>query len=203
MGGTLAKLQNAQFKHDQECHRDILYMSYQERFKHIAMHYGKYSGRFADILLKGNIGAEEEQKIRKTLVDTFIIVLNSAEIFQLDLDSSLRGKLGIERKTTIIELTDLLLESADGLYKRLSVNDSRERVLNLMLELTSIGGFIQKVGEELDHMVGLKREEIIGHTLNLLVILLVASRVWQVDFEADVRKRWSEIAQKTFIKGPQ
>jgi hypothetical protein len=176
-------------------------MSYQERFKHIAMHYGKYCGRFADILLGGTIGPTEQQRIRKTLVDTFIIVLNSAEIFQLDLDTALRKKLAIEGKKSVTELADSLVESAQELHAELSAEDDRERVLNLMLHISSIGGFMQKVGEELDHMVGMKRDDLSSYTLNLLVILLLGGRVWKVNYEAEVPRRWAEIEEKTFIKG--
>ena len=97
MSTSIWNLQQEQFSHDQRCHRDILYLSYQERFKHIAMHYGKYSGRLAEILKGKSIGISEEEIIKKTLVDSFIIVLNSAELLQVNLDSLLKQKLGIQR----------------------------------------------------------------------------------------------------------
>src|SRR3989442_553269 len=120
MTATLFELQEQQFNHDQRCHRDILYMSYQERFKHIAMHYGKYSGRLATILKANRIDIDAEKQISKTLVDCFIIVLNSGELFQLNLESQLKTRLGVDRALSFTELSELLIESSPEMYSYLN-----------------------------------------------------------------------------------
>lgn len=200
---TLLELQNKQLIHDQKCHRDILYMSHQERFKHMVMHYGKYSGRLADLLRTHSDHVKTMNEVKRTLIDCFIIVLSSAEVLQMNLEDNLKNKLGIVRDVSINELSDILKESASNLFSLLNSVDERERVLNLMLELTSIGGFMQKVGEDLDHLVGIPRDQIKEQTSNMLVILLLAGIVWSVDYENDVPARWDAIGKKTVIQGPQ
>jgi hypothetical protein len=195
--GRLITLQNEQFKHDEDCHRDILYMTYQERFKHDALHYGKYSGRLA-LLLEDKSPSEKIQAVvKKTLVDAFIIVLHSAELFQMDLEAYLKEKLNIERELSITELVQILKESSPDIYASLDAHDEKERLLNLMIKMTVIGGPMQKAAEELDHMIGIPRDEIRDRTANLLVILLIAGSIWNVDYEKDVRNRWEDIAKKT------
>ena len=195
--GRLITLQNEQFKHDEDCHRDILYMTYQERFKHDALHYGKYSGRLA-LLLEDKLPSEKIQAVvKKTLVDAFIIILHSAELFQMDLEAYLKEKLNIEGELSIAELVKTLKESASDIYASLNAPDEKDRLLNLMLKMTVIGGPMQKAAEELDHMIGIPRDEIRDRTANLLVILLLAGSIWNVDYEKDVRNRWEDIVRKT------
>jgi len=195
--GRLITLQNEQFKHDQNYHRDILYMSYQERFKHDALHYGKYSGRLAQLLVEKSGSEHNQAVIKKTLVDAFIIVLHSAEMLHMELESFLKEKLEVDRDLSITELTDILKENSPDLYASLNVNDEKEKILNLMLKLTVLGGWMQKAAEELDHMVGIPGDDIRNWTCDLLIILLLAGSVWSVDYEKDVRNRWDDIAKKT------
>jgi len=195
--GRLITLQNEQFKHDQDYHRDILYMSHQERFKHDALHYGKYSGRLAQLLVEQSSSDRIRNVVKKTLVDTFIIILHSAEMLHMELESFLKNKLEIDRNLSVTELTEILKENSPDLYATLNVTNEKDKILNLMLKLTIIGGSMQKAAEELDHMVGIPGEDIRNWTCDLLIIMLLAGSVWSVDYERDVHNRWDDIAKKT------
>jgi hypothetical protein len=195
--GRLITLQNEQFKHDENYHRDILYMTYQDRFKHDALHYGKYSGRFAELLIPDTPNEKIKSIVKKTLVDAFIIVLHSAEQLHMDLEEYFKEKLNIERDLSIQELTDILKEASPDIHLSLNSQNDKEKLLNLMLKITIIGGRMQKAAEELDHMVGIPSDQIRDDLGNLLVILLVAGNIWGVDYEKDVRNRWEDIAKKT------
>jgi len=195
--GRLITLQNEQFKHDEDYHRDILYLTYQDRFKHDALHYGKYSGRFAELLLLNSPNEKIKSVVKKTLVDAFIIVLHSAEQLHVNLEEYFKEKLEIDRDLSIGELTEILKETSPDIYSLLNSQNEKEKLLNLMLKITIIGGRMQKAAEELDHMVGIPSEQIHADLGNLLVILLIAGSIWGIDYEKDVRNRWEDIAKKT------
>lgn len=200
---TLLDLEKKQIDHDQKCHRDIFFLNFQDRFKHMVMHYGKYSGRLADILREKTESEKINFEVRRTLIDCFIIVLSSAEMLQMDLDVLLRKKIELDKPVSIHELSEAVKESSPDIFSLLNVNDEKSRILNLMLEMTSIGGFMQKVGEDLDHLVGIPRDAIKQQTLNMLSLLLLAGLVWNVDYECDTQKRWDVLSEKTVIQGPQ
>ena len=201
--GTLFELEKKQVEHDQRCHRDIFFLNYQDRFKHMAMHYGKYSGRLAN-LLKTTMDSETTHKeVKRTIVDCFIIVLSCADLLQLNLEEKLKEKLGIEKKITLVELCDEVKEASPQLYSILSEGDERNRVLNLMLEYTSVAGYLLKVGEDLDHMVGFNRDTIREQTLNILTMMMLSSIIWKIDLEEEVSKRWDVLVKRTAMEGPQ
>jgi hypothetical protein len=64
-------LQRAQFDHDERFHREITRLSIEARLKHMALHFCKYTGRFAAV-----VHSPEDSSLRsKTITDTFIISL--------------------------------------------------------------------------------------------------------------------------------
>ena len=75
-----------------------------------------------------------EKVDHKTLVDTFIIVLHSAEMLHMELESFLKDKLEIDRDLSVPELTEILKENSPDLYATLNVTDEKDKVLNLMLK---------------------------------------------------------------------
>lgn len=200
---TLNKLQEKQVEHDQKFHRDIFFLNYQDRFKHMVMHYGKYAGRFAKLLHEKHTPEKIQKDIQRTLVDCFIIVLSCADLLQLNLERKLQEKYQIDKNLPIKEWAQRAKESSSELFKSLAVDDDREKVINLMLEYTAISGYMLKVAEDLDHMVGFNREIIHEQTMNILNILFIASLIWNVDFEIEIPKRWDDLETRTTKLGPQ
>ena len=200
---TLNELQLQQVEHDQKFHRDIFFLNYQDRFKHMVMHYGKYAGRFAKMLHERHTSEEIHKDVQRTLVDCFIIVLSCADLLQLNLERRLQEKYDIEKDLSIYKLATRAKEASSELFTLLSVDDDRERVLNLMLEYTTICEYMLKVAEDLDHMVGFQRDTIREQTMNILNILFIASLIWNVDFEKEIPKRWDILEKRTAKEGPQ
>jgi len=200
---TLFEFQKKQVEHDQQYHRDIFFLNYQDRFKHMVMHYGKHSGRLAN-LLKTKSSVEKIQfEIQRTLVDCFIIVLSCADLLQLNLEDKLKEKLGIDDDLSLNELTHAVKESSPTLYELLSSGNETNQVLNMMLEYTAITGELLKVGEDLDHMVGFDRDVIREQTINILTIILISSLIWKVDLANETTKRWDVLVKRTVNEGPQ
>lgn len=200
---TLRILQEKQIEHDQKYHRDIFFLNYQDRFKHMVMHYGKYSGRFAYLIKTHSDSSLINNDVRRTLVDCFIIVLSVADLLQLKLDEKIKEKLGIEREISVNELSTSLREASPDLFAFLDGDDDMSKLLNLLLEFTTIAGNMLKIGEDLDHMVGFERNSIRDKTLDLLSILLLSGIVWNVNYEQEIPNRWDELAKRTASYGPQ
>ena len=74
----LRQLQSDQYAHDQRNHFDILCLHKAERLKHYGLHFAKYIGRFAR-------GAAEPKPFERTITDTFLINLSTANTLAQDL----------------------------------------------------------------------------------------------------------------------
>ena len=169
----------------------------------MVMHYGKYAGRFADLLKTNSSAKKTQSEIKRTIVDCFIIVLSCADLLHLNLDKKLKEKLGIENDISLIELIDKVKEASPDLYQSLSLGDETTKIKNLMLEYTVIAGELLKIGEDLDHMVGFNRDVIRKQTIKILTIMLLSSLVWDVDLVKETLKRWDVLAKRTANEGPQ
>ena len=199
---TLFELQNEQVCHDKRYHRDVFFLNYQDRFKHLVMHYGKYAGRLSR-LLQNKTTDEIQCDVKRTMVDCFIIVLSSADLLHLNLNDKLKEKLENNDNSSLSELILDLKNISLDLYDRLSVGDRKNNVLNLIIEYTPIAGDLLKAGEDLDHMVGFNIDAIREKTLDILNIVLLSSLIWNIDLECETHKRWDYLKNKTTQNGPQ
>lgn len=73
----LDRLQQNQFSHDENNHREIARLTVQRRITHMTLHFAKYAGYLAS--------NPEDQKIKQTLTDILIIGLSSANVLNLRL----------------------------------------------------------------------------------------------------------------------
>ncbi|KZX93920.1 hypothetical protein A3718_08355 [Erythrobacter sp. HI0019] len=73
----LSRLQWAQFEHDEKFHREIARLTVQDRLKHMALHFAKYSGGLAE--------GPSEDELCRLVTDVFVIGLSSANILNLKL----------------------------------------------------------------------------------------------------------------------
>lgn len=73
----LDQLQLEQFKHDEVYHREIARLSTQDRLKHMALHFAKYAGNLVE--------SDDDAVVQKTLTDTFIIAVSTANTLNLRL----------------------------------------------------------------------------------------------------------------------
>lgn len=73
----LSRLQWSQFEHDEKFHREIARLTVQDRLKHMALHFAKYSGGLAE--------GPSEDELCRLVTDVFVIALSSANILNLKL----------------------------------------------------------------------------------------------------------------------
>ena len=72
-----AVVQLAQFKHDENYHREISRLPMQDRLRHMVLHFAKYVGRMQE--------AHDQAVFRQIAVDVLIIALSCANILNIDL----------------------------------------------------------------------------------------------------------------------
>lgn len=154
----------------------------------------------------GSEGPEKiDYQLKKTLTDSFIIVLNAAEIFGLDLDLDVAKSLSLAKssRTDVNKLAHLLREKDPNLYPNLAAakNDDKRQnlMLNLLLEYADAAQVLHKACDSLDHMEGIDREKITLSLVNLLAIIVLAGDSMGLDFEVSVPERWREIEKSKVL----
>jgi hypothetical protein len=75
---NLGQLQRQQHAHDLRNHFDIIALHKNDRLKHYGLHFSKYVGRLAR-------ATEESKPIGRTVVDTLLVALSTANTLHLDL----------------------------------------------------------------------------------------------------------------------
>jgi len=184
-----------QRKHDENFHRDIFYLSPQERLEHTAFHFGQYSARIARAVKAIQAGRSSEyNQLPKTLTDSFLMILSAGELFNLDLEASLRKRLKFGGKTG--KLKDLVAETRTKESRHhpwLETRSNEEQLIGLLLDISDISGVLHKACDSLDHIEGLNREEVSNAILDLLVILLLAADLRKVNLAKTAIARWKEI----------
>lgn len=139
---TLLDLQKAQNEHDTEYHPDIIALGTIGRLKHMALHNAKYAARFAVATAEDN-----ENVFNKTLTDSFIIGLSTANTLTQNLEKQIEG----ERK----------------------VASHRSNSRDFCLEYLQVVGRMAKACESIDHLEDYPfRSEINKANLSLVTLLL-------------------------------
>ena len=176
------ELQQQQKRHDEQFHRDIFFLSHQERFKHVTFHWGKYVARLARLIKQYDTTKTiDEVELRKTLIDALIIVLNAAEIFNLDLSKLLAPESAKRDNMTLAELSRVLRTKYSGKYHWIENGDKKAFVSGLLLDFSDQAGIFHKACDSLDHMEGLSRENVTAALLSLFVILLLSGEAIGID----------------------
>lgn len=181
--------QSAQRDHDMMYHRDIFFMDHADRFKHVLLHYGKYSRRIASLITEEPENVWQPRiDMQSTLVDSFIMTLNLLEIFNIHFKDA-EGSLS--------DTEDIIAKKQPELYKHLSEEDSKMRFL---LQYVKIYGYLAKVAEELDHMLmEINRKQVEEEIIKMVKLHLLAGKIWQVNYWERIPYRWKEIEEKRIV----
>ena len=181
----LLPLQKLQQAHDELAHRDILSLDLYKRLKHMALHFYKYAGR---IETSRDIG--DTPQLRRTLIDTFIICMASANAMNLSLGESI---------TDVAEANDLDSLAHELGKKILSTDLSVEAVRALVV----LGGQMAKAIESADHMErGDPRATMEGLLPQLTAVVLGILGHLNGKLDSDVRARLSGVELKSIFLRP-
>lgn len=185
----LFELQKAQKRHDQEFHPDIYYLPYENRARHLVLHFAKYVGRLAG---KAN-PQEDDGLLRTTLADTMIVVLSFSEILKLDLQEKLVALFGAPQSPAFAEWGSRVDPGGEYLGKE----HLKQWWLYRMAPPT---GKTAKALESLDHIepVDVKRLLTEG-VVEILASCVVVAHQLDLDLAKHVRDRWVVIEKNRIL----
>jgi hypothetical protein len=178
---VLLRLQRVQQMHDEVAHRDILSFDLYKKLKHMVLHFYKYAGRIEQAKVTRNT-----DELGRTLVDTFIICMASANAMNISLGST----IGIAAEN-LKELTFILGKDFAGL-------DLFEASVR---ELVLTGGKMAKVIESSDHMErGDPRQQMELLVPRLTAAVLGCLGALEMDVDLAVRSRLSAVETKSIFR---
>ena len=172
-----------QQKHDLRAHRDILNLDTHTRIKHMTLHFLKYAGRLAE--------AQESQDLNilnRSLLDTFIICLATANTLNLNLGKSCPLH------------AESLSKLAESLHRQ---NSTSADIYNeALFSVVKISGKMAKAIESTDHLEkGDPRSslEALVADLGLETLRLVGKA--NISIENDLMDRWKKVEEKSIFYG--
>ena len=185
----LMNLQTEQLHHDEFAHKDILCLPIQTRIKHMVLHFSKYVGRLIEAR-----EVQSHELLISTLVDTWIIVLASANMLNIRLSDKLNLDLHGHESLNSIGEVFASLHSA-------STSDPFDLTL---FELGKITGKMAKACESLDHMEKFaSREALEQGVLEIARLSLAVSTILKINVSLLVSSRWKEVERKSIFYRPQ
>lgn len=182
---VMLDLQRGQFEHDELFHREIARLDVAARLKHMALHFCKYTGQFAATLQSPDNAA---LKLR-TITDSFIISLCSANALNLNLSERVAPQLGAN-----YTLRDLGSYLASQLYPATPLDDAW-----LLATHAIYAARMARACEKIDHLEAFPfREELQEAVLSLCRLTLIAASANNIDLNSAVHARRQQI-QHPFI----
>lgn len=184
---SIRELQKKQKEHDRGYHEDIQSMPYMDRTNHFVLHFSKYVGR----LSREYPGDLKEEQLKKTLADSFIVCLATANTLEVDLQEELNETTGGEDAQTLAEWGALL-----------DPHDTLDEDIQgwLLRELADPTGRMANALESLDHMEPVPYRETIEESLvEIVVQLLLAGTQVDPDLGRLVEDRWQEIEDNAIL----
>lgn len=178
---VLLRLQRVQQMHDELAHRDILSFDLYKKLKHMVLHFYKYAGRIEQAKSTNDLA-----ELERTLIDTFIICMASANAMNI----SLSATIGL-KADNLATVTEMLGKDFVG-----------QDIFSLAVrELILIGGRMAKVVESSDHMErGDPRQQMESLVPKLAAVILGCLGAQRVDVDSAVRARLSAVEAKSIFR---
>lgn len=172
--------QKRQLDHDTRAHRDILNLDTNRRVKHMVLHLLKYAGKVATAQIDRN-----QEALRATLVDTFIICLATA--------NTLNVNVGVSIPLNAASLNELAATMSQGV-------DLPDIFQSSLVSIAMLGGKMAKAIEATDHL----EQGDPRHDLELLIAELVQSLLpvlgaLDIDIETTIESHWHCVESKSIF----
>lgn len=183
----LFDLQVEQFRHDEFYHREIARLTTHQRLNHMALHFAKYVGVFA----QQPAAPSDERKFARAVVDGFIIGLSTANILNLRLFNT------IDSQQT--EFTSL-----SAFAKHIAHSQGLERLdaTWLLKKMAIPVGEMAKACESIDHLEAFPfREEITKTLVEIVKCLLATMALMKIDPASAVRARLKDVKARYIFHG--
>jgi hypothetical protein len=178
-------MQREQFEHDESFHREIARLPIEVRLKHMALHFCKYTAQLATVC-----DSRDAELRLKTITDSFIIALSSANVLNLNLSEHVAPSLGYA-----VTPRDL------GLHLATQLNPSGKVDDHWLLSAHAVSaGKMARACEKFDHLEAFPfRDELQEAVLRLCQIALIAASANNIDLPSAVHERRRGIRQGSFI----
>jgi len=178
-------MQREQFEHDELFHREISRLNVHARLNHMALHFCKYTGQFAAVCASGDVALRA-----KTITDSFIISLSSANILSLNLSEHIAPELGYAATPR-----DLGLHLAAHLYPTTKLDDHW-----LLAVHAAYAGKVARACEKIDHLEAFPfRDELREAVLRLCQIALIGASANNFDIFSAARERRGGIQRNSLM----
>jgi hypothetical protein len=179
-------LQREQFEHDERFHREITRLSVHARLNHMALHFCKYTGQLAAVCVSGDAALR-----LRTLTDSFIIALSSANILSMNLSEHIAPNLGYAATPH-----DIGLHLAGLIQQTAKIDDHW-----LLVTHAVNAGKMARACEKVDHLEAFPfREELREAVLKLCQTALAGASANNIDLFSAVQERRKEIrARSPFV----
>lgn len=182
----LFKLQTEQLNHDELFHKEITRLTIHQRLNHMAMHFAKYSGKICDCILN----SLDEQMLKRTIIDSFIISITCANILNLRISDKLMNSSEQEYTS--------LSDFGYGIAKRLGINT--QDPLWLVKTFPVAAGEFAKACESVDHLEPYKyRESITDSVVKICSLTITAASYFKIDLVSEVPLRLHEVKKKSIF----
>jgi hypothetical protein len=175
---VMLELQREQFEHDERFHREILRLNIHARLNHMALHFCKYTSQIATVC-----GSKDAHLRERTIVDSFIICLSTANILNLDLSEAMRTN------SEGYDIRDFGLRLAERRYPSIKLDDNW-----LLCAYAVETGKMARACEKIDHLEPFPfREKITEALIGLCEISLIAASINDIHIASAVQDRRKEI----------
>lgn len=182
----LFNLQTAQLDHDELFHKEITRLNIHQRLNHMALHFAKYSGKICNSILN----SLDEQILRKTIIDSFIIAITCANILNLRISD----KLISSGEQEYSSLSDL----GQDIAKWLKINT--QDPLWLVKTFPVATGSFAKACESIDHLEPYAyRESITDSVVRICLLMLTAAAHYKIDLVSAVPLRLNDVKRKSIF----
>ena len=141
----LKKIETQQMAHDDRYHKDIWVLSTQGKAKHMAAHFGKYSGQILEAI---RVPQENLSIIQKYIIDSLIINFSYSNIFAYRLSNHLHATH--LQLLNLDELKNALAE--EYLQSKGYSGEASEHGLDVAMDMCILASKILKTVESLDHV---------------------------------------------------
>jgi hypothetical protein len=152
----------------------------------MSLHFAKYAGKF--VIAKQN---QDRGLLKATLIDTFIILLATANIF----NKRVSAFSCIAETSEKNELKDI------GKFISRTYDVNTEGVFSFIADTVTIeAGKVAKAVESLDHLESYAYAEVILNSLDkILEVCIVAAFFSSTDLESEVRERLRNVEKKSIF----
>lgn len=182
----LLALQIHQLEHDEFFHKEITRLDIHQRLKHMALHFAKYVGKVCDCTLN----VQDYNALRKTVIDSFIISITSANALNIRIADQLPSVKSI--------LSNSLLEAGVEVAKNLDI-DLKDS-LWLVKRYPVLVGELAKACESVDHLEAYDyRTRIADCVVNINCLMMAAASQLAVDLVTEVPNRLMEVKKKSIF----